>query len=111
LATKEPRSSEYGYPFGCHPFSLLQTEAYPKRSWPVLAECIGPNLCTHWKNAALPRRTPEADIGQPPVFDAVTGNLLHTYLNPTPAVCDNFGGSVAISGDGLVRLTPISLNL
>ena len=33
------------------------------------------------------------------LFDAATGNLLHTFLNPTPAVGDSFGGSVAISGD------------
>ncbi len=30
LATKESRSSEYGYPFGCHWFSLLKTGHNPK---------------------------------------------------------------------------------
>ena len=33
------------------------------------------------------------------LFDAATGNLLHTFLNPTPDSGDLFGASVAISGD------------
>ena len=39
------------------------------------------------------------DSGAANLFDAVTGNLLHTFLNPSPAASDEFGGSVAISGD------------
>ena len=37
--------------------------------------------------------------GQLHLFDADTGSLLHTFLNPTPAEGDAFGGSIAISGD------------
>ena len=33
------------------------------------------------------------------LFETATGNLLHTFLNPTPAKNDKFGDSVAISGD------------
>ncbi len=36
------------------------------------------------------------------VFDAGTGSLLRTLLNPTPAANDNFGFSVAVSGSTVV---------
>jgi hypothetical protein len=33
------------------------------------------------------------------LFDAATGNLLHTLVNPTPGAGDVFGVSVALSGN------------
>lgn len=33
------------------------------------------------------------------LFDAISGNLLHTLVNPTPAGGDLFGNAVAVSGD------------
>ena len=42
------------------------------------------------------------DSGAAYLFDAVTGNLLQTFLNPTPASGDNFGNSVAIFGDNVL---------
>ena len=36
------------------------------------------------------------------LFDAATGQLLQTFLNPTPNANDLFGKSVAISGDRIV---------
>ncbi len=42
------------------------------------------------------------DAGAAYVFDAATGNLLHTLNNPTPAAYDNFGYSVAVSGSIVV---------
>ncbi|BAY24264.1 integrin alpha beta-propeller repeat protein [Calothrix sp. NIES-2100] len=39
------------------------------------------------------------DAGAAYMFDAVTGNLLHTFANPTPEPGDIFGVSVAISGN------------
>jgi hypothetical protein len=39
------------------------------------------------------------DSGAAYLFDAATGSFLHTFLNPTPARGDGFGGSVAISGN------------
>ena len=37
------------------------------------------------------------------LFDGTTGALLHTFLNPTPAFADTFGGSVAgVGGNVLV---------
>ena len=47
--------------------------------------------------------TGATDAGSAYVFDAVTGGLLHTLNNPTPAMDDGFGGySVAISGNTIV---------
>ncbi len=40
------------------------------------------------------------------LFDAATGKLLHTFLNPTPATYDQFGTSVAISGDKVLIGAP-----
>ena len=40
-----------------------------------------------------------ADAGAAYVFDAVTGGLLRTLANPAPEAGDDFGASVAISGN------------
>ena len=42
------------------------------------------------------------DAGAAYIFNATTGNLLHTLANPTPAAGDGFGYSVAISGNIVV---------
>jgi drug/metabolite transporter superfamily protein YnfA len=39
------------------------------------------------------------DAGSAYIYDVTTGNLLHTINNPTPEANDQFGGSVAISGN------------
>ena len=39
------------------------------------------------------------DSGSAFVFDATTGELLHTLSNPTPGQGENFGGDVAIDGN------------
>ena len=46
--------------------------------------------------------TGATDAGSAYVFDAATGNLLRTLLNPTPAGDDDFGGAVAVSGSTVV---------
>ena len=46
--------------------------------------------------------TGATDAGAAYVFDAVTGSLLRTLNNPTPAALDKFGYSVAISGNTAV---------
>ena len=46
------------------------------------------------------------DSGAAYLFDAATGKLLHTFLNPTPATYDQFGTSVAISGDKVLIGAP-----
>ena len=42
--------------------------------------------------------TAGTDIGQVHLFDAATGNLLHTFSDPTPTTEDCFGKFVAIDG-------------
>ena len=42
------------------------------------------------------------NVGQAHLFDAVTGNLLQTFNNPTPAVWDSFGNSVALDGNNVL---------
>lgn len=44
LATEESGSSEYGYTFGCHRFSLPRIEAYPERP---LSLCRTPHIESH----------------------------------------------------------------
>jgi FG-GAP repeat len=44
----------------------------------------------------------EANSGVAYLFDAMTGNLLHTLVNPTPGAGDVFGVSVALSGDNIL---------
>jgi hypothetical protein len=39
------------------------------------------------------------DTGAAYLYDITTGNLLHTYTNPSPAQDDYFGDSVSISGN------------
>ncbi|QEG33581.1 WD40 repeat domain-containing protein [Bythopirellula goksoeyrii] len=41
-------------------------------------------------------------VGQVHLFDAVTGNLLHTFNDPTITTSDSFGWSVAIEGDNVL---------
>ncbi len=43
-----------------------------------------------------------ADSGAAFLYDALTGSLLQTFNNPTPATGDNFGASVAISGSNVI---------
>jgi hypothetical protein len=43
-----------------------------------------------------------ADVGQAYLFDAATGNLLHTFDDPTPTNRDLFGVAVAIDGNNIL---------
>ncbi len=44
----------------------------------------------------------DEDSGAAYLFDAITGNLLQTFLNPTPDRLDFFGISVGISGNNVL---------
>jgi len=46
------------------------------------------------------------DAGAAYLFDGSTGNLLHTFLNPTPALGDGFGDSVARFGSNFLVGAP-----
>jgi hypothetical protein len=43
--------------------------------------------------------TGATDAGQAYLFDATTGNLLRTFINPSPGSGDRFGSDAAISGN------------
>ena len=51
---------------------------------------------------ALYDDTNGANVGQAHLFDAATGNLLHTFNDPTVTTGDNFGCSVAIDGNNVL---------
>lgn len=55
---------------------------------------------------ALGDDTNGSNIGQAHLFDAATGNLLHTFNDPTPTAGDGFGESVAIDGDNVLIGAP-----
>ncbi len=46
--------------------------------------------------------TPRADGGVVYLFDSVTGDVLRTFQNPVPAVCDGFGTSIAVVGGNVL---------
>ena len=46
--------------------------------------------------------TTGADVGQAHLFDVTTGALLQTFDDPTPTTGDDFGNSVAISGNNVL---------
>jgi outer membrane protein assembly factor BamB len=48
----------------------------------------------------------ETQTGAAYLFDATTGNLLQTFLNPNPAGASQFGFSTAISGNKVLIGTP-----
>jgi hypothetical protein len=50
--------------------------------------------------------TGAAGAGSAYLYDAVTGNLLRTFNNPTPAVGDDFGLSVSLSGNRVLVGAP-----
>jgi hypothetical protein len=55
--------------------------------------------------------TPRADGGLVYLFDSVTGDVLRTFHNPAPAVCDGFGISVAVvEGNVLVGAHRANVN-
>lgn len=41
-------------------------------------------------------------VGQAHLFDAISGDLLQTFDDPTPTSSDSFGEAVAIDGDTVV---------
>jgi|GEM_PF-1645102 len=46
--------------------------------------------------------TTDLNVGQAYLFDALTGNLLQTFDDPTPTDQDNFGFSVALDGNNVL---------
>ncbi len=78
--------------------NLLQTFNNPT---PAGGDQFGIAVSLDGNNALIGARnddTGASDAGSAYLFDATTGNLLQTFNNPTPALNDEFGGSVSVSG-------------
>jgi len=66
---------------------------------------FGRNVAIDGNNALVSAAlddTGTGDTGAAYLFDATTGNLLHSFLNPTPAISDHFGDGIAIEGSNVV---------
>jgi hypothetical protein len=46
--------------------------------------------------------------GEAYLYDAVTGELVHTFVNPHPSTIINFGWAVAVEGDHVIVAAPIA---
>jgi len=85
--------------------ALLQTFANPNPTTGGIGDGFGLSSSILGNNVLI--GTPSADAGATDsgaayLFDATTGALLQTFLNPTPSVFDSFGDSVAISGNNVL---------
>jgi hypothetical protein len=84
--------------------TLLQTFNNPTPDVPAssLGDFFGDSVAISGNNAligAYGDNTGGDDAGSAYLFDVTTGTLLQTFNNPTPEGDDNFGYSVAISGN------------
>ncbi|MCY2990027.1 MAG: hypothetical protein NTY19_19460 [Planctomycetota bacterium] len=90
------------YVFDATTLNLLHTLNNPT---PVASDGFGGSVAVSGSTVvvgAMNADTGATNSGMAYVFDAATGNLLHTLVNPTPAAGDGFGISVAISGSTVV---------
>ena len=71
-------------------------DAYDRFGWSVAVSGSTIVVGAFWDDTGMPQ------AGLAYVFDAVSGDLLWTLNNPTPAADDEFGYSVAISGSTIV---------
>jgi hypothetical protein len=73
--------------------------------YPAAYDCFGRSVAVSGNTVVVGATgddTSASNAGAVYIFDAATGNLLHTLTNPTPAVNDYFGKSVAVSGNTVV---------
>ncbi|MCA2666585.1 MAG: hypothetical protein IM502_06775, partial [Microcystis sp. M045S2] len=90
------------YLFDATTGNLLRTFLNPT---PATEDYFGNSVAISGNNVLIGARldnTGAIDAGAAYLFDATTGNLLRTFLNPTPANDDRFGGMVAISGNNVL---------
>jgi hypothetical protein len=94
--------SGIAYLFSATTGNLLQTFLNPT---PGIGDYFGSSVAISGDNVLVGTYgddTGAYDSGAVYLFSATTGNLLQTFLNPTPASLDRFGSSVAISGDNVL---------
>jgi Bacterial surface protein, Ig-like domain/FlgD Ig-like domain/FG-GAP repeat/K319L-like, PKD domain len=89
-------NSGVAYLFDGSTGALLQTFLNPT---PAISDQFGKAVAGFGNNvlvgAPLDDNSGRTDTGAAYLFDATTGTLLQTFLNPTPANADQFGGAVA----------------
>jgi outer membrane protein assembly factor BamB len=94
----DPKGQDTGaaYLFEGSTGKLIQTFRNPEtdrgRGFAFTVAALEGNLLISDKNHCPPR----ADGGVVYLFDSVTGDVLRTFNNPTPAVDDGFGTSIAV---------------
>jgi hypothetical protein len=90
------------YLFDATTGALLRTFNNPT---PAISDLFGLSVSIDGTNvlvSAFRDNTGATDAGSAYLFDATTGALLRTFNNPTPAIDNQFGVSVAISGSNVV---------
>jgi len=90
------------YVFDAASGSLLRTLSNPT---PATGDHFGSTVAVYGTTVvvgAYRDDTGATDVGAAYVFDLLTGNLLWTLDNPTPAAGDYFGSSVAVYGNTVV---------
>jgi hypothetical protein len=90
-------SAGAAYLFDTDTGALLQTFPNPT---PARSDQYGISVALSGTMALIGAQfddTGASNAGAAYLFDTTTGTLLHTFLNPTPAVNDTFGAAVALS--------------
>lgn len=90
------------YIFNADTGALVQTLHNPT---PGTGDAFGRSVALQGGNAVIGAYSDDAgavDAGAVYVFNASTGALIHSLNNPTPAIADEFGNSVAVDGNFVV---------
>jgi FG-GAP repeat len=102
LDSEEVESSGAVYLFDATTGNLLQTFRNPK---PALGDVFGSAVAIDGDKILIGARADDKkamNSGTAYLFDATTGERLHTFSNPTPGVGDVFGVSVALKGNNVL---------
>jgi hypothetical protein len=97
-------------PAGAEPPPFTPTQTFVSPS-PTVFDEFGFSVAISGDNVLVGAPLDDAgaiDSGAAYLFDAGTGNLLRTFLNPAPGLNDEFGKSVAISGDNVLVGAPLN---
>lgn len=92
ICTGTPRSASAS-------FTLVQTFDDPT---PTRSDRYGTSVAVDANRVligAIHDDTNGINVGQAQLFDAITGNLLRTFDDPTITIADRFGASVAVDGN------------